>query len=127
MRPADLSGRARTGPTPVVPPDQAVDPEVLRQGAQAGNPRQADEPDAEQDHQPPDLDVRVVRRREGRDLVPEGVEPQPWLTGIVARLVHDAPLVAAEVLGPGLVLQMGTVREQEQRLGAVDAEEAGSR
>ena len=48
------------------------------------------------------------------DLVPERVEPHPGLARVVAGLVHHPPLVAAEVLGAGLVLQVGAVGQQQQ-------------
>ena len=34
----------------------------------------------------------------GRNLVPEGVEPEPRLSGVAPGLVHHAPLVARQVL-----------------------------
>ena len=75
--------------------------------------------EGEQRHQAPDEGVGVARGGERLDLVPEGVEPHPGLAGVVAGLVHHSPLVAAQVLGAGLVLQVGAVGEQQQRLGLV--------
>ncbi len=56
-----------------------------------------------------------VGGRERRHLVPEGVEPEPRLAGVVPRLVHHSPLAAEQVLLRGEVLEVAAVREEEQR------------
>src|SRR6476661_2477714 len=94
----------------VIAPDQPVDAEVPRQPPQAGYERDADEGETEQAHQGEDQRVRVDRGIEGRDLVPEGVEPEPHLAGIAARLVHHSPLRTEQVLGGGAVLEVAAAR-----------------
>jgi len=55
------------------------------------------------------------RSNSWRDLVPKGIEPQPGLAWVVARLVHHAPLVAREVLLLRKVGHVGSVGQEQQR------------
>src|ERR1700694_991263 len=79
-------------------PDQAIDRYPARNVAQAGDERDEDEPKAEDCHREYDKQVGVGSARVWRDLIPEGIQPEPGLSGIPAGLVHHAPLVANEVL-----------------------------
>src|SRR6266704_3980715 len=74
----------------VLAPDQPVHPAQARDGAHAGDERHQYQQHAEHHHQRPDLGVGVVGRGERRDLVPEGVEPEPGLARVPAGLVHHA-------------------------------------
>jgi hypothetical protein len=77
-------------------PDQPMNAEVAGQAAESRDERDADEGEAQHRHQDPNLSVGVLRGVEGRDLVPERVQPEPDLAGIAARLelrsMNDANL-----------------------------------
>src|SRR5450759_3061490 len=103
----------------VLPPDEPVHAEVTRQRTQTGDERQADEDEGQDGHQPPHQRIGVVGGGERLDLIPERIEPQPRLARPAAGLVHHPPLVTAEILRPGGVLQVGAVGQEEQRLGVV--------
>jgi hypothetical protein len=61
---------------------------------------------ATQTIQPPS----VVSSAGSRSVV--AVKPHPWLPGVVARLVRHAPLIAAEILRSGGVLEVRAVRQE---------------
>ncbi len=61
------------------------------------NPGQQQQRQREHDGRGHDQRIRVRRAGIGRDLIPQRIEPEPGLTGIIAGLVHHAPLRADEM------------------------------
>ena len=111
---------ASLDPPVVVAPDQPVDAEVPRQASKARDEGDADERETEHHHQGEDLRVGVLRGVEGRDLVPEGVEPEPDLPRIAARSRSSFPTGRRAGAAP----RRGSSKkppagEEQQRLGVV--------
>src|ERR1035441_3330347 len=99
----------------VLSPDHSIDASLTRYGAQPRDKGHEEQHDRQRHHETPDENVSVAARVEGRDLVPEGVQPQPGLAGVVARLVHHAPLITREVLLLGMVRQVAAVGQEQKR------------
>src|SRR5579875_656602 len=89
-------------PVPVAP-DEAVEGHYLWYVPQPRHERQGEEQDGGGACQVDRDQVYVGRIVKTRDLVPKGVQPEPGLAWVAARFVHDAPLVAFEVLGACLL------------------------
>src|SRR6266536_1897584 len=103
----------------VLTPDQPMDAQAAWEASQPRDEWDADERERKHGHHGPDKRVGVVRGREGLDLVPEGVEPEPDLPGVAPRLVHHAPLAAEQVLGLRSIGELRAIRKEQQRLGVV--------
>ncbi len=78
--------------TIVLAPDQAVDAEIIWQTIEIGQERKQHEYGSEYSHCDQDQRIGIRRSVVGRDLVPEGVEPEPRLPRVVAGFVHHPPL-----------------------------------
>jgi len=77
----------------VLSPNESIYARLAWDRPDSGQERNKNQSEGEQHHDSPYQYVGVAARTEWRNLVPEGVEPQPRLTGVVARLVHHAPLL----------------------------------
>src|SRR5579859_8122145 len=81
----------------VLAPDQAVDAEVVWQTIEIGQIGEQHEEGREYSHGDQDQRIGIWRGVVRRYLVPEGIEPEPRLPRIVARLVHHSPLRPQQV------------------------------
>src|ERR1019366_4569429 len=123
LSPLSLHGNrlVARGASPAVPvaPDQTVNWDQAGDVSQTGDERYGEEEDGRRPGQVDGNEVDVGGAAEARNLVPQGVEPEPGLTGVAAGLVHDPPLGTGEVIRRGLVREVLPVFEEEQGLGAV--------
>ncbi len=76
----------------VLAPDQAVDAEGIGQAIEIGQVGEHHEQGGQDRHREPYQHIPVRRAIIGRDLVPEGVEPEPYLPRIIASFVHHPPI-----------------------------------
>src|SRR6266480_6455361 len=104
-------------------PDELVDRDSAWNVAYAWDERDADEGEAEDAHHQHHEDIRVFGGLKWFDLIPDGVEPQPRLARVAARLVHHSPLVAEQMLGFGAFCEQPAVAHEQQRLRVVGLEE----
>ncbi len=102
-----------------------MDAEVIRQTIEIGQEGEQHEDGGEEAHRDQHQCIGVRRGVVGRDLVPEGVEPEPRLPRIVAGLVHHSPLRTQQVELCRLRRQR-ILGQEEQRLGKVILIEAST-
>ena len=105
----------------VLAPDQTVDAEVIWQTIEIGYERDQHEYGREYAHREQHQCIGIRGKRigiVGRDLVPEGVEPEPCLPRVVAGLVHHSPLRTQQVELCRFRWQR-ILRQEEQRLRKV--------
>ena len=81
----------------VLAPDQTVDAEVVRQTIDIGQVGKYHEEGREDAHRDHDQGIDIRRGVVGWDLIPEGIEPEPRRSGLVASLVHHPPLCPQQV------------------------------